>query len=126
MLDPGNADSARVREELGLKGKLVFGAIGRLYALKNYPALVPQAFASALGEVREARLLIVGAGDSGPLVAQANELGIGDRVLVCGPRSDIPDVLAAIDVFVHPAIAESFGMVIIEAMAMGKPVLNSR
>ena len=85
-----------------MKGKLVFGAIGRLYALKNYPALVT-AFASALGEVRDARLLIVGAGDSGPLVAQANELGIGDRVLVCGPRSDIPDVLAAIDVFVHPA-----------------------
>ena len=66
MLDPGNADSARVREELGLKGKLVFGAIGRLYALKNYPALVT-AFASALGEVRDARLLIVGAGTAARL-----------------------------------------------------------
>ena len=39
LLDPGNADSARVRAELGLKGKLVFGAIGRLYALKNYAGI---------------------------------------------------------------------------------------
>ena len=38
-LDPHNVDSARVRRELGLEGKLVFGAIGRLYALKNYAAL---------------------------------------------------------------------------------------
>ncbi len=123
-LHVGSADAARVRHELGLEGKLVFGAIGRLYTLKNYPALLT-AFASALGEVREARLVIVGAGDSGPLTSQANDMGIGDRVLVCGPRNDIPDVLAAMDVFVHPAIAESFGMVIIEAMAMARPVLST-
>ena len=39
--------------------------------------------------------------------------------------SDVPDVLAAFDAFVHPAIAESFGMVIVEAMAMGRPVLST-
>ncbi len=123
-LDPSNADPARVRRELGLDGKLVFGAIGRLYTLKNYPALLT-AFAAALGEVREARLVIVGAGDSSPLSGLAHDLGIADRVVVTGPRNDIPDVLAAADVFVHPAIAESFGMVIIEAMAMARPVLST-
>ena len=94
-------------------------------ALKNYPALI-EAFASALAEVREARLVIVGAGDASTLAASAQGLGLGDRVLLCGPRDDIPDVLAAIDVFVHPAIAESFGMVIVEAMAMARPVLSTR
>jgi glycosyltransferase involved in cell wall biosynthesis len=123
-LDPGKVDGARVRRELGLEGKLVFGAVGRLYGLKNYPALL-KAFASALADVDEARLLIVGAGDGRPLVKQAGELGIGDRVVLCGPRHDVPEVLAAIDVFVHPAIAESFGMVIVEAMAMGRPVLST-
>ena len=88
-LDPRNVDPARVRRELGLEGKLVFGAIGRLYALKNYAALV-QAFASALAEVHEARLLIVGAGDAGPLAAQARALGVGDRVLLCGPVATYP------------------------------------
>ena len=124
-LNPQNADPARVRRELGLEGKLVFGAIGRLYPLKNYPALI-EAFASALGEVREARLVIVGAGDASALAARARSLGVGDRVLLCGPRDDVPDVLAAVDVFVHPAIAESFGMVIVEAMAMARPVLSTR
>jgi glycosyltransferase involved in cell wall biosynthesis len=123
-LDPGTADPARVRHELGLEGKLVFGAIGRLYRLKNHAALI-EAFADALAEVSEARLLIIGAGDTRPLVSQAQRLGVGERVLVSAPRADIPDVLAALDVFVHPAIAESFGMVIIEAMVMARPVLST-
>jgi glycosyltransferase involved in cell wall biosynthesis len=123
-LNPRDADPARVRCELGLEGKLVFGAIGRLSTLKNHPALL-SAFASAFTGVREARLVIVGEGDAGRLTALAEDLGIADRVLVCGPRGDIPDVLAAIDVFVHPSIAESFGMVIIEAMAMARPVLST-
>jgi glycosyltransferase involved in cell wall biosynthesis len=41
-------------------------------------------------------------------------------------RNDVPELLAAFDVFVHPAIAESFGMVIVEAMAMERPVVSTR
>ena len=123
-LDPRHADPARVRRELGLQGNLVFGAIGRLYSLKNHSALI-EAFASALAEVDESRLLIVGAGDTARLVARARALGLADRVLLCGPRDDIRDVLAAVDVFVHPALAESFGMVIVEAMAMARPVVST-
>jgi glycosyltransferase involved in cell wall biosynthesis len=124
-LDPGRVDGASVRRNLGLEGKLVFGAIGRLYALKNYPALL-RAFASALADVPEARLVIVGPGDAGALGMLARELGIAERVLLCGPREDTPELLAALDAFVHPAIAESFGMVIVEAMAMARPVLSTR
>ena len=123
-LNPAKVSGERVREELGLHGKVVFGAIGRIYRLKNYPALL-EAFAAALDADREAHLVIVGAGDSAPLRSHAKRLGIGERVLVCGPREDIPGVLAALDVFVHPAVAESFGMVIIEAMAMGRPVVST-
>jgi glycosyltransferase involved in cell wall biosynthesis len=123
-LDPRRVDGARVRRELGLEVSLVFGAIGRLYPLKNHPALV-RAFASALADVPEARLLIVGPGDARPLATLARQLGIADRVRLCGPRDDVPEVLAAIDVFVHPALAESFGMVIVEAMAMARPVLST-
>jgi glycosyltransferase involved in cell wall biosynthesis len=123
-LDPKKVDGAAVRDELGLDGKLVFGAIGRIYGLKNYPALL-EAFASALSDVPEARLVIVGPGESGPLLSLADDLGISDRVLLCGPRGDIPELLAAFDVLVHPAVAESFGMVIVEAMAMARPVLST-
>jgi glycosyltransferase involved in cell wall biosynthesis len=123
-LDPDRVDGTDVRRELGLEGKLVFGGIGRLYALKNYGALL-QAFASALGDVPEARLMITGPGDARPLAALAKDLRIGDRVLLRGARGDVPELLAACDVFVHPALAESFGMVIIEAMAMARPVLST-
>jgi len=69
--------------------------------------------------------VIVGPGDGRALVALAERLRIADRVLLCGPRSDVRGALSAFDVFVHPAIAESFGMVIVEAMAMARPVLST-
>jgi glycosyltransferase involved in cell wall biosynthesis len=113
-----------VRRELRLDGKLAFGAIGRIYPLKNYPALL-DAFAAGVGDDPDAWLVIAGPGDARGLARQAGQLGIGDRIVFTGPRDDVPQLLAALDVFVHPAIAESFGMVIIEAMAMAKPVLSA-
>ena len=47
-LDPTVVDGRRVRQELGLDGAIVFGAIGRIYRLKNYLALI-DAFAAVLG-----------------------------------------------------------------------------
>jgi glycosyltransferase involved in cell wall biosynthesis len=123
-LDPSAVDGSHVRRELGLEGATVFGAVGRIYRLKNYAALI-DAFAAALGLTPEARLVIVGPGDATALVSRAAALGLGDRVLFTGPRGDVPELLAAFDAFVHPAAAESFGMVIIEAMAMGLPVLTT-
>jgi glycosyltransferase involved in cell wall biosynthesis len=123
-LDPEAVDGSSVRRELGLDGKLAFGAIGRIYALKNYPALL-DAFAAALGGDGDARLVIAGPGDASSLARQAERLGIGKQVVFPGPRDDAPQLLAALDAFVHPAIAESFGMVIVEAMAMAKPVLST-
>jgi glycosyltransferase involved in cell wall biosynthesis len=123
-LNPTVVTGTAVRAELGLEGKLVFGAVGRIYRLKNHAALV-KAFAQALGPVPEARLVIVGGGDPEPLRCLAEALGIAARVLLPGSRPDIPEVLAACDVFVHPAIAEAFGMVIVEAMAMARPVLTT-
>lgn len=123
-LDPGALDGRPVRRQLGLEDAIVFGAIGRIYRLKNHLALI-EAFAAAFDATPEARLVIVGPGDPRPLAAHAASLGIGERVVLTGPRNDIPEVLAAFDAFVHPALAESFGMVIIEAMAMGLPVLST-
>jgi glycosyltransferase involved in cell wall biosynthesis len=120
-LDPTKVSGAAVRTELGLGGKLVLGAIGRLYWIKNQDALV-RAFAQA--DV-DGTLVLVGPGDRAPLERLAETLGVGDRVRVIGPRSDIRELLASFDAFLHPAIAESFGMVIIEAMAMGLPIMST-
>jgi glycosyltransferase involved in cell wall biosynthesis len=124
-LDPSRARGDGVRRELGLEGMTVLGALGRNYRLKNYASLV-RAFAALAPDHPDATLAIAGPGGKDDLENLARELSIGDRVLLCGPRDDVPDFLAALDVFVHPALAESFGMVIIEAMAMGRPVVSTR
>jgi glycosyltransferase involved in cell wall biosynthesis len=123
-LDPTRTDPSTARTELGLHGKVVFGAVGRLFSLKNYETLL-----AAFGQIATARpnlvLVIVGAGDHRQLEQLSRTLGLGDRVIFAGQRSDIPSLMSSFDVFVHPALAESFGMVIVEAMAMARPVLST-
>jgi glycosyltransferase involved in cell wall biosynthesis len=110
------------RKSLGLDGRTVIGCIGRLYRLKNQAALI-DAFAQVARECETAQLLIAGPGDPEPLRARAAAAGVGDQVTFAGPVADVPGLLAACDAFAHPALAESFGMVIVEAMAAGLPVL---
>ena len=114
----------RVRKELGLDGKIVFGAVGRLYWIKDYPSLL-KAFAPIAVNNPEAMLLIVGAGDPEPLLIIAKDLAIENRVVFTGQRADMADMLAAMDLFVHASLAESFGLVIIEALAAGKPIVST-
>jgi glycosyltransferase involved in cell wall biosynthesis len=54
----------------------------------------------------------------------ARELGIADAVVFTGERSDIPEIMAACDVFTMPSFEEPFGLVFLEAMAMRKPVVS--
>lgn len=57
------------------------------------------------------------------LQRMATDLGMIDRVVFTGQLADVRPALAAMDVFVHPGDAEPFGLVTVEAMAMGKPVV---
>jgi glycosyltransferase involved in cell wall biosynthesis len=120
-LDPERVSGEAARRELGLEGKLVLGSIGRIYWVKNQEALV-RAFAAV---DPDATLVLAGPGDPRRLRSLAATLGVEERVVLTGPRSDVPEILAALDAFVHPAIAESFGMVIVEAMAMARPILST-
>ena len=120
--DPQTANREAVREELGLDGKLVFGAISKHFWVKNLDALV-RAFRTFAEQRSDAHLVLLGIGDRSTLGSQIDELGLTERVSLLAPRRDIPDVLAAFDVFVHPALAESFGLAIVEAMAMERPVV---
>ncbi len=115
----------RVRNELGLKGKIVFATIGRLYWVKDYPSLF-KAFAFIAARAPDVMLLVIGGGpDREQLRQLAKELSMEDRIIFAGHRHDIVDVLAAIDVLVHSSLMESFGQVIVEAFALGKPVIST-
>jgi len=124
-LIPSKTGRQRVRAELGLDGKVVFGAVGRLFWVKDYPSMF-KAFAALAVAEPETVLLVIGDGpDRDELKQLAGDLSIADRIVFAGHRSDIVDVLAAIDVLVHSSLAESFGQVIVEAFALSKPVVST-
>jgi UDP-glucose:(heptosyl)LPS alpha-1,3-glucosyltransferase len=71
----------------------------------------------------QTRLVIVGQDQAGPYQRLAQKLGVADRVQFLGGRTDIPDLLAAGDLLIHPAHAENTGTVLLEAIAAGLPVI---
>jgi glycosyltransferase involved in cell wall biosynthesis len=71
-------------------------------------------------------LLVVGRGEIEGFQAQADALGVGDRLRFVGFQSDVRPYFAAADAFVFPTRYEPFGMVITEAMAAGLPVVTTR
>jgi len=68
-------------------------------------------------------LLVVGADKPDVFLAQAKHLGVADKVLFVGGRTDIADILHSVDVLLHPAYRELAGNVILEAMLTGCPVV---
>jgi glycosyltransferase involved in cell wall biosynthesis len=55
-----------------------------------------------------------------------DSIGLKDKVFFTGFRENIPELLAAFDIFVLPSRSEGFGRVNLEAMAMGKPVISTK
>ncbi len=93
--------------------------LGRLHANKAFDTLV-----RALAQVPDAYLVIAGEGpERGAIEALAQELGVRPRIRMLGWRDDVPQLLAACDLFVCPSRHEPLGNVVIEAWAQGRPVV---
>ncbi|MEO1427848.1 MAG: glycosyltransferase family 4 protein [Cyanobacteria bacterium J06632_19] len=79
----------------------------------------------ALVEVPNLHLAVVGVTDGSPYPQLAKSLGLSDRVHFLGFRRDIPALMKVVDFFVFPSRYEPFGLVVIEAMATGLPVITA-
>lgn len=112
----------RIRGELGWgANEIVLGAVCRLEAVKNLPALIECVAPLPV------KLVIAGEGAERPrLEALIHARGLGERVRLLGNRTDVPDVLAALDLFVLASRSESFGLAVAEALLMGAPVVATR
>lgn len=119
------AEPQRVRRRLGLgDGKLLI-YLGRLDREKGLDLLLG-AFARVAAVDDEVRLMLVGRGQSREALGQlAQQLGIGQRVIFVGavPHDQVPDYVAAADLFCFPSVTETQGLVLLEAMAAGTPVV---
>ncbi len=120
---------AALRAELGIHPEAPLAAtVGRLTEQKGLLYLL-EAMALVREQLPEARLLVVGDAQDGReeykrelLRAQAR-LKLEEAVLFTGVRDDVPEVMQAIDLFVMASLWEGFGLVFLEAMAAGKPIV---
>lgn len=128
---PERGDRERVRKEFGYDTKTpVVGFVGRFSPGKGHEELL-RAAAILKESYPDVRYLVVGEPSHAEesyaeeIRALARELNVDSIVRFAGFRKDIPDVMAAFDLFAFPSHAESFGIVLIEAMAMERPVVST-
>lgn len=136
--DPQAIDRAAARAALGAAatdGRLVLGVVAQLSPWKGQDTAI-EALALLVGEGIDAHLLLVGSAkfvarstrfDNADYVAALRELvareGLHDRVSWLGEREDVPQLIGAMDVLLLPSWEEPFGRALIEAMALGVPVV---
>lgn len=118
---------ARVRGELGLGDVFTLLIAGRLHPEKGYEHLFRAV--AAVKDRAERRFVLLVAG-RGPFLQKYQDLvqalGVADHVRFLGFRADLPDLMVASDLFVLSSVAESFGLVLAEALYLGLPVLATR
>ncbi len=112
-----------VREWGADDDEAVVGAIGSLTPVKGHTDLL-EAAARVVARLPRTRFVLVGDGPSRPaLEALARQLGLADRVVLAGVRADVARVLASFDVVALPSHTEGLSNVLLEAMAMARPVV---
>lgn len=121
-----SAEIAAMRESLGIPADApLLVTVAVLRQPKGIQYLL-EALPDILRRVPDTRYLIVGDGDHREkLKSIAAEKGVSDHVIFAGTRRDIPQILAAADIFVLPTLTEALPTVLAEAMAAEKPIIAS-
>jgi len=121
---PGADAGNRVRADLGIREcDPVILMVGSGFRTKGVDRAIRAVAALPRDLRQDARLVIAGSGNPDSFKAQAEACGIASRVSFLGGRDDIPELMAAADILLHPAYNENTGAVLLEAMAVGLPVL---
>ncbi len=116
-----------IREELSIPGGAMVVLFIARFTSHKQPLTLIRAFKEALAVNPDLYLLMVGDGDERAAGIQlVKELGLEDRANLQPFRQDVPDVLAAADIFVLPSLWEGLPIGLLEAMAMGKAVVATR
>jgi glycosyltransferase involved in cell wall biosynthesis len=114
-----------LRGELGLApdDRIVL-AVGNLYAVKGHEQLI--AALALIPASARAHVVIAGRGElAAALSARAGALGVSERLHLLGLRADIPNLLAAADLFVQPSLEEGLPIAVLEAMFAGRAIVAS-
>lgn len=109
----------KIKKEFGIENKFVVGHVGRFNYPKNHKFII-----DVFNEVQKVKedsvLMLVGDGELRPEIEQkVRDLGLSDKVIFAGIRSDVNDLMHGMDVFLFPSLYEGLGIVLIEAQAAG-------
>jgi glycosyltransferase involved in cell wall biosynthesis len=126
-LREGAASRAEARARLGLPADAyVVAGVGRFVPIKGFDLLVA-ALGELVAQVPNAHVVLIGDGvERGALEAQAAALGVTARLHISGAVTDVVGLLPAADVLAAPSRNEGMGRVLVEAMALGLPVVGTR
>jgi len=127
--DAANQDPAEIRRKLGLDvDRPIVGIVGRLQHWKGMHVYV-EAMARVFQKVPECQGVIVGGmfkfepEYESWLRERIKTLGLEEKIRMVGVQRNVPEWMQAFDVVVHASEREPFGIVVIEAMSLGKPVV---
>lgn len=117
---------ADLKKTLGLDDKFVYGFVGRIYDRKGINELY-KAFSSLDTRLNNISLLIVGRFEESQIADKRiiGKIKEHNHIILAGSQKNIPLYLSVMDVFVMPAWGEGFGNVLIEAAAIGIPVIST-
>ncbi len=120
------AEIKRVRDCYGLSlHQPVIGTVANLFPRKGYEYLI-EALADIQQVIPHIHCLIIGEGDDryrNRLLEMVEEKKLKENVTFTGFQQNVLAYISAMDVFVLPSIMEGFGIVLLEAMSMGKPIV---
>jgi len=119
-------DKTLVRSQLGIEANSrLIAIVARLIRQKGHRYMV-EAMASIIPRYPDLHALFIGDGDlREELQAQVKRSNLGDHIHFLGNRSDVPELLAASDLFVLPSLWEGLPKALLEAMATGLPIVAS-
>jgi glycosyltransferase involved in cell wall biosynthesis len=125
--DPARISGGEIRREFGIPARApVIGNVARFVSRKGIPVFIETA-SQVIRKVPDAWFLLVGYGEEERLYEELiADHGIRDHFVFAGPRRDIPNILAAVDIFLFtPLWGESLPLTLLEAMSMGKAIVAS-
>ncbi len=109
------------------EGELLFGTLARLVPQKSLDTMLRAFQLYSSKTSKPAKLVLVGRGPlEKKLKLAVKALNIEKNVIFAGFRTDVPELLNALDVFLLSSIHEGFGLVLIEAMSAGTPIIATR
>lgn len=115
-----------IRAEFGISSTdFVVGYVGNFISGKGHIQLL-RAFLEISRAIPNAKLMLVGRGELEEVNSFIKSHGLEEKVILTGFRKDVAKCLSAMDVFVQPSLSEAFSQVLIEAMAVGLPVVATR